>query len=471
MKKHSEADNARELILFTLAERVLAIDTECLIEVLEPVTVTPLPFVPDYVDGLINVSGQIMPQINTGLLVLGQHSKQHLSTLLVVQIDGVPLALCVNQVLEPVTVAASAIAPARKNSKKTATATVEAAYLAGVFAHRQQEVWLLDSSRLKSVIKAQKKAAGTPGFLGEVSKKQLDAAEIHHDFLIVTVAGKEYALALQDIEEIVELTSLTSQPRAPAEVAGISLVRGQPRLVLYLAVLLGLDADAGFGQTIIMVKAGASLCGLLIDSLTGMESIADSAIRYSRDKKKRSLLRDNGKRVTPVLKPELLLNEQILASIQAYLPGKLTSMERIVPTVEFLRFSINGDLYGFAIDHIQRVVTDKHIEPLLSPHAYILGTTEIEGKVVPVIDLIAQLGYNSHRDQLAEFIVVNDGSNDWALAIYHSDQMAPIEETRIDWLDKHNARYVAAFANDDDRLLTVLNVQKICQDNNQRQAV
>ena len=53
------------------------------------------------------------------------------------------------------------------------------------------------------------------------------------------------------------------------------------------------------------------------------------------------------------------------------------------------------------------IVSDKNVEPLLEEQRYLMGTMELEGRVVPVINLVNQLGYDADIE-LREFVVVND---------------------------------------------------------------
>jgi len=55
----NSSDTPIDIILFSVIDRVFAIDQEFLVEVLESTAASQLPFVPKYVDGLINVNGQI----------------------------------------------------------------------------------------------------------------------------------------------------------------------------------------------------------------------------------------------------------------------------------------------------------------------------------------------------------------------------------------------------------------------------
>ena len=117
----NSSDKSIELILFSVIDRVFAIDQEVIVEVLESTSASPLPFVPDYVDGLINVGGNIIPQVDLSGLLYGMESSTPLDnqfqTVLVVSIDDVPMALRVGQVQESLSIVETDIVK-NKTSKK-----------------------------------------------------------------------------------------------------------------------------------------------------------------------------------------------------------------------------------------------------------------------------------------------------------------------------------------------------------------
>lgn len=456
MKNSSDADMT--LILFTVGGYTCAVDMVFLAEVTEPLPSTPLPFVPDYVDGLINIGGQIMPQLN--IMRLLQTDTEKLQTLLILQVHGVPLALRVNQILDTVVYDE----PVKKLDDDMAAWQT---FLAGQCTLRGQQVLLLDAEKLTDLIKAGKKTSGKPGFLGQL-KQSHQTVEKSHDFLLFQVAGTDYAFALADVDEIIELQSLTAQPKAPAVVAGISLIRSEPRVILNLSTILD-QHEYGDGQIAVMVNVDGQFYGLLIDRLTGIESIAEQHIRYSADKQQQTLQRADHSLVQ-VLHVRHVLSPY-LPDIQPFTPATRHQDQRQIKQIEFLRFLVNGDAYAFQISHIKRVITDKQIEPLLKSQAWIIGTTDIDGRVIPVVDLMAQLGYQSRPEQLREYIVVHDGQSEWALAIQLSEQIIAVDETRIDPIAENNARYVKAFVSENQQLLTILDPLTICRDNQLQQNI
>lgn len=449
--KNASEEQDMHVLLFTVGERTCAVDMSCLLEVTEPMVSTPLPFVPKFVDGLVNISGRILPQINAmTLLATGNHSLQ---TLLILEVEDIPIILRVNQIQHSITVASADITPVESPEQ----------CLLGQFSYNGDTISVFNAKQLVRLIHAGKSSKGRASFVGEL-KEDRTVKEQFSDFLFFQVANKDYAMKLADVDEIIELDSLNSQPRAPDIVAGISLVRSEPRLIVNFAKLLGSGAYSGGRPLAIVVDMGVAYIGLLIDHLVGIESIKQAKVRS------KTLERSDGK-IIPTLQITDLLAEN-MAKIKPFIPtGRKLDRRILAKQEELLLFSINGDAYAFQSRHVQRIVSDRRLEPLLSPYAWIIGTTEIEGRILPVIDLQAQLGYSSDKTQLREYIVVYDGKQEWALAITLSEQILSVDEDSIDKVDGESAVYVEAFVNNNENLITILDPLSICHDNQQQHVV
>ena len=473
----NSSDKPIELILFSVIDRVFAIDQEFLIEVLESTFASQLPFVPDYVDGLINVNGNIIPQVDLSSLVFGNKNttstNDNFQTVLVVSIEDVPLAFRVGQVQESVSIIESDIKKNKivKKSSKSKKAKKDQfdKYTLGDFVHKDQNVTLLNAGALKDVIKANSVTSGKQGFLGKVAETKHDE-EKFQGYLIVEVAGVEYAFSLNDVYEINVLDVIYSQPRAPLQVAGVSLIREEPRLILNLSELIGEKSQAVVAGSVVMIRSGDIFCGLLINKLRGLEMISEKQVKVDKEKGLRTILRQGqeGETLTKVINIDELFDKKVLELIKPYMPDLKSMDEKIViKQVEMLRFEVGGSAYGLNVNKIHRVVSDKAIEPLLSKHGSIMGTMELEGRVVPVINLYEQLGYSTENAVFRECIVVNDGESDWGLAINETDQIIKIDENRIDVVSDQDMKYVSAFSSYNGSLLTILNVSAICKDNHQ----
>ena len=458
-------DEGLSLILFTLQGHWLALDITCLHEVLEPLAVSPLPFVPDFVEGLVNANGRIIPQIDLATFSLQAQSggmADTAKTLLVVAYKSSPVALKVGQVLEPLNIASEQL----QDLDEADNPLLKEDYFTGKCTHNGRTVFILDIACLQGVVRSSEPEQGTAGFLGEGMKKRQQEEQLS-EYLLLAVADEEYACELHEAYEVVDLPVIKPCPGAPAIVAGIGLVRGLPTLILDLAVLLGLKNShtAGGGNALctVIIRGEGYYYGLLVDSVVGLTMVTQSQLSKGRDGHL-TILDQNRDMLTRVLALQTLVGEELLHTIRPFMPSvSLTEREVHIKTREVLRFSINDDMYGLFLHDVRRILAQKKIEPLLDKHHFLMGTIEVEGHVVPVINLAAQLNYQTTL--VREFIIVNDGKNDWALAVPHTDQILHLPETTIELLQQSDNSYVKALTSHEEQLISILNVDSICVEN------
>jgi len=92
-----------------------------------------------------------------------------------------------------------------------------------------------------------------------------------------TMNGMEYTIPILKVQEIVNLPHLTRLPQVPAYIEGITNLRGRIIPVLNLKKLIGLGGVSS-GEKVIVVTSGRIIFGVLIDAVTGVITIEDSAI-------------------------------------------------------------------------------------------------------------------------------------------------------------------------------------------------
>lgn len=450
MKNASE--QALNVILFTVGEQTYAVDMAFLEEVTELVPATPLPFVPAFVDGLINIAGYIMPQIN--LLRLLQQPSVGVESLIILQIQGVFLSLRVNQILENIAVTVKTIEPNEQ-------------CVIAEFEYQLKTVLLLGAEQLAALIKAKPQQGGQTSFLGKLKERQVNT-EKFFDYFVFTLAEQHYAFRLEDVDEVIELMNLNAQPKAPDCVAGISLLRSEPRLVLYLAKLIQQEDD-GTGRVAVVIDIDSAYVALLIDELVGIETVSEKRLRTGLNQQA-MFERQDGSLIPILAIKDIIQQHQTI--IKPFIPLARKQDRRVqIKQIEMLCFSLNGDQYVFPIQSVKRIVTDKHIEPLLTQQAWLMGTTEVDGKIIPVVNLPKQLGYNIPLERLTELVIVSEGGYDWALAIPVTEQVTAFDEDKLDAVEHDPNAYIVGYVNQQEQLLTVLNVAALCRANQTKQAV
>jgi purine-binding chemotaxis protein CheW len=93
--------------------------------------------------------------------------------------------------------------------------------------------------------------------------------ELDRQVIALELAGGEYALSIQAVQEIVPMQAITSVPDVEAWVEGVTNLRGRVVPVLDLRQRLGLAQGEHTKETRIVVTTGsAGMIGLVVDAVS-----------------------------------------------------------------------------------------------------------------------------------------------------------------------------------------------------------
>ncbi len=107
------------------------------------------------------------------------------------------------------------------------------------------------------------------------------APEFVNELLVIELAGTAYALPIERVREIVRLRVITRVPRVPAEVRGVTSLRGEIFQVVDLRRRLGLPAAEADRRARIVVLHGdeGRTTGLLVDAVREVRRAPASSLR------------------------------------------------------------------------------------------------------------------------------------------------------------------------------------------------
>jgi purine-binding chemotaxis protein CheW len=93
-------------------------------------------------------------------------------------------------------------------------------------------------------------------------------------FLRVGVADESYALPVDEVLEVADFAGVAHVPGAAAAVLGVRNLRGAVLPVVDLATVLGLPRSAP--ARIVVIDQAGRTAGLAVDSVIGVEALADA---------------------------------------------------------------------------------------------------------------------------------------------------------------------------------------------------
>lgn len=450
----------KDLLLFGLADQVFALPGEAVDIVLAPQPVTPLPFVPSYVDGLVNAGDRIMPQLNLGRLLFPDAvvDDDARGELLIVSAGHAPCAVHVGCVMGRIEVDAELILPVQAADEGVSTLFTSRC------EHEGNVLLVLEPALLSALLQPRELASGRQGLLGRAEEQDSDA--LHQDSVdcvLVRVAGERYALALADVLEICDLPAASPLPGAPELVEGMALVRDEVLLVLSTARLLRGSQSAVAARHVLVIERAQLRYGLRVDAVEGIESFSLSAGRTIEDEASQvACVFVQSGMVTGLLTPQRLLSPSREAMVHSFVPD---SRQRSAATAVVMRMLLQVEMadeqYALALDSVRRVVPYQAPEAVDAAEGDLVSAiANINGTITPVLDLAVQLGLVADI-RPAVWVIVEVAAREWAIPVTRASDILEIPVTAIESLEGRKNSFVAGMATVGQQLVSLLSLSPL----------
>ncbi|MDX9971573.1 MAG: chemotaxis protein CheW [FCB group bacterium] len=230
---------AGQLVAFTLANEEFGVAIGQVREIVRMPDVTPVPHSPEYVAGICNLRGNVLPVLDTRRRFMMNNDRQALDgRLLVVEACGHQTGLIVDNVKEVMQVGAGAVEPPPAVCKG-----IGQEFLSGVVKMDEGKrlVLVLNLDEVVQIdVQDQKKREVSV----EKSSDRVAQQEIMDEEQLVTfkIAQEEYAFQIERVREIFRLEGVTALPNVPSYVKGLYTLRNKLIPILDLRTLLGISS-------------------------------------------------------------------------------------------------------------------------------------------------------------------------------------------------------------------------------------
>ncbi len=442
-----------KLLVIDLCGRSYALPAASVRQVNEASAVTPLPFVPSYVEGLTAVGGSVLPQVDLAVR-LGVAAKGGGDELIVVTTLSGECVLRIDHAHRILDIDDEDVSPFDQSGEA----------IAGEFDLEGQPVMLLrpEALGIDGVEVAENAPGGALALFGEASAGAVVAAGSTDlvACLEVGLGTEGYAFPLERVSEVYVDTQLAPLPNVPDFIMGLSVRRGIPRLVLSLSKLMGLGGDHP-GERVVMVSVGDMTLGFQCDRFVGIrrygpdrrESATDSSGALSS-----YLMGANGE-VVGLLDLDGLVDARVMGLLRPHYPHSKESgaVTRTVQTKRFLLMKAGRETCGIEVERVVRVAGYTQPTPVPGASDILLGMIEIGGDVLPVADVVRAVGGHDNPHAGA-FVVVRTESGVWTLRVTDLERLVDIPVDAIRASTAGVGRIISGVARFGDRLVSLLDV-------------
>jgi purine-binding chemotaxis protein CheW len=231
-----------QLVTFLLKDEEFGFDIMSVQEIIRLPKMAKVPRTPDYVDGIANLRGVVLPVIDMRTRFGMERAEETDRTrVLVVDIDGVKTGLRVDRVKQVTRVMRSEIEPPPAAIRGTSSD-----YLEGVVKldKGQRIVMALNAAHVCEIgithhsVSANSVASGSEAANKEPADKSTSADTEVQKMVTFRIAKEEFAFHMEHVREILRVTTPNQVPDVPEYVLGVLTVRGQILPVIDLRRLL-----------------------------------------------------------------------------------------------------------------------------------------------------------------------------------------------------------------------------------------
>jgi len=431
---HADSQNhtsveTRQYVTFMAGGEVFAVEMAPVQEIIRVPDVMRVPLSPPSLEGLANLRGKVLPIVSLRrALGFVERMADDNSRAVVIDI-GQPMGFVVDRVSSVVGVDVSKI-----EALSEIGGTVNTELLSGIIkdigghvmvmvlnfekliAHEFQE--LAKMAQQKNNM--QQNAAGLTTQEASVRGSEEELHLVSFD-----VAGQEYAIAIEDVQEIVQVPSQIIQvPHALSHVLGVMTLRNRLLPLVALRRMFVLEeTSANEESRIVVVSIRGASVGVVVDNVNEVLRVPRRMVQampslLARDSDMSDITEicqlEDGKRLVSIISTEnLFRHSSIKEALNAVSANENQASEAVdhfngtEDDEQLVVFRIGYEEFGVSIESVQEIVrVPESLTHVPKAPEVVEGVINLRGSVLPVVDLRRRLGLSTLARNDGQRIVV-----------------------------------------------------------------
>ncbi len=414
--------NRVQYLKFLLDDTFFAIKIENVEEILHIPEITRVPLSEDYIVGISNLRGDIVPVIDLKKRIKGSFEKDsELSRLIVINHKGVKTGFLVESIssIEEV--------DEEKVVKTDNYGEINSKYLEGIFESSDGVlVGVIDLNEILSIEGVEETKSSFKGAEEEFDKKEKAESDDSYGKKILTfrLNRQKFAIEIDYTREIIEKPEIEDIPTKSLDIIGVFNLRDEIIPVLDLSKRLDIEVEEeekevkGDGiQKIIIFIFNKSVIGLLVDEVEEvLEPLKEEIIpvpntfdEISKQYVKSIFNNSREKEIIFLLNEKSLLNQEDIEDIDSIKKDSefVKKDESESLTEKIAVFKLSNEEFGVNIEKVIEINRLSEITPVPKTASFIEGVINLRGEIIPVINLRERLGLGKKEyDEFERVIIV-----------------------------------------------------------------
>jgi len=422
----AQASETRQFVTFLVGREVFAVDMAPVQEIIRVPQVVRVPMAPPTLDGLSNLRGKVLPIVSLRR-IFGFEERAYDDATRAVVIDlGQPLAFVVDRVASVV-----GVEPGQIEGVGGIRGTVNTELLSGLIKDvgGHAMIMVLDFTKLIAQEFATMAVARRAALGADSGPARTGAQAASDELQLVSfdVAGQEYAIAIEDVQEIVQVPEqIIRVPHSESHVLGVMTLRNRLLPLVSLRRMFGLPPrEADEQSRIVVVSLGAMAVGVVMDTVNEVLRVARTEVDamptlLARDGELAEIAEicrlDGGKRLVSVISAANLFRHsavrEALTTVETQDNDPESATQGADDDEQVVVFRLDKEEYGVPIASVQEIVrVPEELTRVPKCPPFVEGVINLRGAVLPVIDLRLRLGLptvpRTDRQRIMVFLIAN----------------------------------------------------------------
>jgi len=138
----------------------------------------------------------------------------------------------------------------------------------------------------------------------------------------------------------------------------------------------------------------------------------------------------------------------------------------MVDSKQFVTFFIGEEEFGFDIGSVQEIISPIKITQVPNSNRFVKGVINLRGKIIPIYDLKERLkGVSLQIDPMTKIIVAANSEHNIGFLVCRVNEVSVIPKSKLllpsEKLNDEKDAYIESIANLDDRLVSILDLNRL----------